>query len=428
MSRKKALWTVIGSALLSVALAACGKAPSHDDPTSPVFRPTASSPTSPEKPSTPREPEPSAPGPTGPTGATGPGGEKPPPEELADGSFARPFVVSLPTVVTGDTRTEGHVAAATYSCAPATDESGRELVYTFTTAQDGVLTATLDDVSGDLVDIDVHLLSAATPDACIARHNVSLSAAVVANKQYWLVADTWVKQGNALAGPFSMRVDFIPRVPPGEGDCPTDMQPVAGTCMDRYEAPNRLGEKPFVMFNFNEAEAWCSARQKRLCFDDEWTLACGGAANTAYPYGDVYTSTLCNTAQPTVSYSESLIAAWPANVSTPEVESLDALFAKARATKPIVADHLQSIYLGTASGDFPQCTNELGVLDTMGNVEEWTRRRDGGEVRNGVRFSGNLKGRFWSQVRKCQENLTPHADPFRYYEIGFRCCADRPSR
>jgi formylglycine-generating enzyme required for sulfatase activity len=84
------------------------------------------------------------------------------------------------------------------------------------------------------------------------------------------------------------------------------------------------------------------------------------------------------------------------------------------------ADHVESLYQGEGSGENEGCTNETGVSDLTGNVEEWTRRRDGGRPD----FHGNLKGRYWADTRTCQNSITGHGDTFRFYEIGFRCCRD----
>jgi hypothetical protein len=78
------------------------------------------------------------------------------------------------------------------------------------------------------------------------------------------------------------------------------------------------------------------------------------------------------------------------------------------------------LYQGAGGGDTTACVGAAGVYDLVGNVEEWTRRRDGGTVN----FHGNLKGRYWAEFRTCQSGVTTHADPFRFYEIGFRCCFD----
>jgi hypothetical protein len=205
--------------------------------------------------------------------------------------------------------------------------------------------------------------------------------------------------------------------------CPSDMVQLDAVCMDRYEAPNVAGELPLVMYTFLEAEAWCAARDKRLCFDDEWRGACAGRANTAYPYGAAHRPGICRDEARWRAYNQTLLNGWPAGASGPQHNSLDALLADVRtrgAAAQAAADHIEALYQGAGSGQYAGCTNETGVMDLTGNVEEWTRRRDGGMAN----FHGNLKGRYWAETRTCQSNITTHGDTFRFYEIGFRCCRD----
>ncbi len=211
--------------------------------------------------------------------------------------------------------------------------------------------------------------------------------------------------------------------PADAGACPADMALVGNTCMDFYEAPNLPGALPLVMYDFHEAEAWCGARGKRLCFDDEWLAACAGPGGNAYPYGNTRVPGLCNDEQTWIAYDQTLLNGWPSGVSAPDVTSLDELFTRARAVSPTAAaaaDHVAALYQGEGSGDNADCRGAAGVLDLVGNVEEWTRRRTSG----GPEYDGNLKGRYWAESRTCQSNITVHADPFRFYEIGFRCCRD----
>jgi formylglycine-generating enzyme required for sulfatase activity len=206
------------------------------------------------------------------------------------------------------------------------------------------------------------------------------------------------------------------------GDCPADMQPVAGACMDRFEAPNQAGAQALVMYTFVEAEAWCQARDKRLCFDDEWEEACSGAANADYVYGEPRVPGKCNDAQMWLPYSQAKLNGWPAGVADLDVETLDELLDRARAAGgTIAADHVWELYQGAGSGSYGECKNEHEVFDLTGSVEEWTRRRDGGTKD----FHGNLKGRYWADSRTCSNDLISHGDFFRFYEIGFRCCRDR---
>jgi formylglycine-generating enzyme required for sulfatase activity len=212
-----------------------------------------------------------------------------------------------------------------------------------------------------------------------------------------------------------------PDAPPGA--CPADMVLVDPACVDRYEAPNRAGELPFVMMHLVEAESWCAHRGKRLCFDDEWTAACEGPNGLPYPYGKKHEPGVCNDDKTWRTYNQTLLNGWPWKLDTDPIESLGALLDAARASSPqgkAAADHVQSLYQATSAGAKPGCVGAAGVLDLVGNVEEWTRRRDGGEPD----FHGNLKGRYWAEPRTCQQGVTTHGDLFRFYEIGFRCCRD----
>ncbi len=205
--------------------------------------------------------------------------------------------------------------------------------------------------------------------------------------------------------------------------CPSDTAHVDDFCIDRYEAPNVAGGLPFVMFTFVEAAQWCAARDKRLCFDDEWTRVCGGTAETSYPYGDTHQPGVCNDDETWITYNQSLLNGWPSSACSPGVGSYEELMDAARAvsgTAAAAADHVEDLYQAEPGGSNAWCTNADGAFDLCGNVEEWTRRRDGGEPD----FHGNLKGRYWAESRTCQSNLTSHGDYFRFYEIGFRCCVD----
>jgi hypothetical protein len=223
--------------------------------------------------------------------------------------------------------------------------------------------------------------------------------------------------------PADGRADSAPDHPPPK--CPPGMAPLKSVCIDHHEAPNLAGQPPLVMYTFDEAAVWCQARNKRLCFDDEWALACATAAGWKYPYGNAHKPGVCNDDKTWKVYSQSKLNGWPASASSASVATLAALFAAAKATggaAAVAADHVQSLYQGTAAGAKPGCTNSSGVFDTCGNVEEWTRRRDGG---GGAQFLGNLKGRYWAESRTCQSGVKTHGNGFRFYEIGFRCCKDQ---
>ncbi len=349
-----------------------------------------------------------------------------PPPAIQDGSFAHPFwVEAFPATFNGDTRVSGTESVSTYACAPTTREDGPELVYAFESSEAGILTAVLDDVSGDTFDVDVHILDAPDPGACLARGNISVARAIAASKTYYVVVDTWFNGTTALEAPFTLSLGFTALA--DDGSCPSDMvsvpSPSGKVCMDRFEAPNLVGEQPFVMFTFPEADTWCQARGKRLCYDDEWTFACGGLENRTYVWGNDLGASTCNNRKTYRPYDQDEVGKWPAGVNGPSIANRAAQFAAAAMVSPTAAEgaaHIESLYQAEGSGAYPSCVDEWGVYDLTGSVEEWTRRRDGGEPG----FHGSLKGRYWADTRTCQSNITSHADAFRFYEIGFRCCRD----
>jgi formylglycine-generating enzyme required for sulfatase activity len=186
--------------------------------------------------------------------------------------------------------------------------------------------------------------------------------------------------------------------------CPSSMARVRDFCVDRFEAPNRRGEKPLVMQSAKDAEAWCSAHRKRLCTEDEWMAACEGEQRWAYPYGPTHVDARCNDDAPWHSVDEAKLAKWPA----PE--------AKAHATE---------LYQATPSGAKRQCESEAGIYDLTGNVEEWVVRTR--EHANGWPYI--LIGCYWSGCYgggkpTCHSTNNAHGPGFRFYETGFRCCRD----
>jgi formylglycine-generating enzyme required for sulfatase activity len=208
------------------------------------------------------------------------------------------------------------------------------------------------------------------------------------------------------------------------GACPPNTVLVDGDfCIDRFEAPNTPGGLPLVMYTFVEAASWCALRAKRLCFDDEWTRACAGSDELSYPYGDDHDPGVCNDDETWLLYDQELLNGWPSSASAAGITSLDELWEAARAVSThaaAAADHVEWLYQAEPAGANAGCTAGDDAYDLCGNVEEWTRRRDGGSLD----FHGNLKGRYWAESRTCQSNITTHGDTFRFYEIGFRCCRD----
>lgn len=179
--------------------------------------------------------------------------------------------------------------------------------------------------------------------------------------------------------------------------CPSDMVLVGDFCMDLYEAPNIKGGLPLVMLSAVDSEDWCSKRGKRLCTEDEWQMACEGPQHWKYPYGDKWEKGRCNDDKRWIARDEDKLNTWPSDIAKREVERL---------------------WQGSPSGDHAGCVGPYGVYDLVGNIEEWTRRKDGGG-----NFRHALRGRFWAgDGWNCQMSVRSHADQMLYYETGTRCC------
>lgn len=169
-------------------------------------------------------------------------------------------------------------------------------------------------------------------------------------------------------------------------------------CIDRFEYPNKAGEKPVVMKTWYDARDACSAQGKRLCGDSEWTLACEGQERLPYPYGHVRNAEACNIDKPHPDVDEKALA------------------------NPLTRDaEVARLWQGEASGAREACVSPFGAYDMTGNVDEWVVNE------SGMPFKSGLKGGYWGPVRdRCRPMTTAHFEQFSFYQIGFRCCSDTP--
>lgn len=167
-------------------------------------------------------------------------------------------------------------------------------------------------------------------------------------------------------------------------------------CIDKYEYPNKVGEKPVVMKTWYEAADACKAQGKRLCGDSEWTLACEGQERLPYPYGYERNSQACNIDKPHPDVNEVAMA------------------------NPLTRDaEVARLWQGENSGSRESCVSPFGAMDMTGNVDEWVINE------SGMPYKSGLKGGYWGPVRdRCRPMTTAHYEQFVFYQIGFRCCAD----
>jgi formylglycine-generating enzyme required for sulfatase activity len=184
------------------------------------------------------------------------------------------------------------------------------------------------------------------------------------------------------------------------------MVDIGVACMDRYEAPNRAGEKPLLMQSALDGVAWCEARGKRLCREDEWMRACNGPAGHNYPYGARYRRAACNDDKEYRAPNWETLATWPAPAAAAEAARLE-------QAEP--------------AGSRPGCQSADGVFDLTGNAAEWVVRTHHYDIHR----AHILKGCYWARcyrpphVPSCAYVNSAHASDARSYEMGFRCCRDR---
>lgn len=138
-------------------------------------------------------------GSTAPTGGTGPTAPDPgtvpgtvpgtSPQTGDDCPSGVICVDALPFVHQGSTA-GGDRALDGYSCSPSTDESGPEVAYRVTLAEDGLLVAGLAGLPAG-VDVDVHLLEQLDAGDCVDRGHWDAAALLPAGT-WWVVVDSWV--------------------------------------------------------------------------------------------------------------------------------------------------------------------------------------------------------------------------------------------
>ncbi|MBK8258721.1 MAG: SUMF1/EgtB/PvdO family nonheme iron enzyme [Polyangiaceae bacterium] len=187
----------------------------------------------------------------------------------------------------------------------------------------------------------------------------------------------WIPPGSLVAG---TPVGKSPRVP--DEEMAGEQLIMQGFYIDVYLFPNEQGALPKTFVTHAEAADACAQQNKRLCTELELERACKGPQNTAYEYGDVYKSNVCN-------------------------------MGVVRAPGP--------------NGMNPMCASGFGVHDLHGSAWTWTAsawKRDPAKsglvgLRGGNGPIGELFGRCANG-----RGLRPEVSAA---DIGFRCCAGEPN-
>ena len=154
--------------------------------------------------------------------------------------------------------------------------------------------------------------------------------------------------------------------------------------IDRYEYPNRLGSLPRVSVSWATAGSLCRERGKRLCTEAEWERAARGSQDYLYGYGPDFEPRRCNT----------------------PFRGQDGTWRRSGTS---------------ASGTYPRCASDYGVVDMIGNVWEWT---DGWyDESEGWRI---VRGGSWFNSVNLARTDTRYGrhltEGYALDLIGFRCC------
>jgi formylglycine-generating enzyme len=174
-------------------------------------------------------------------------------------------------------------------------------------------------------------------------------------------------------------------------------------CIDEYEYPNQKGAIPMVMVSWYEAKRLCEGQGKRLCGDDEWTLACEGPERLPYTYGWQRDRTACN-----------IDHRW--------IKPNDDILGNRHAAQATVQAEIDRLSQRVPSGSMPRCKSAYGVKDMGGNVDEWAVN----VTLHGKPYQSIFKGGHWvgGARNRCRPVTARHDETTAYYAEGFRCCAD----
>ncbi|HEX2881927.1 MAG TPA: SUMF1/EgtB/PvdO family nonheme iron enzyme [Polyangiaceae bacterium] len=187
--------------------------------------------------------------------------------------------------------------------------------------------------------------------------------------------------------------------------CLTAQKQLLRVCIDRYEWPNQLGQKPLVLVGFDEAQQLCESAGKRLCDEQEWSFACEGEHLLPYSYGYERDPTRCVIDRLANKPSER----WARYDECMDNDRCREAFSEIDQREP--------------TGTFRGCVSPVGAHDMTGNVSEWVRVL-------GPKPGHATKGGYWGPGPDQCRATTPAKKPLDAKgqaqelspELGFRCC------
>ena len=159
--------------------------------------------------------------------------------------------------------------------------------------------------------------------------------------------------------------------------------------IDKYEYPNVEGVVPTSRLSLSEAQTLCAEQGKRLCTSAEWRHACFGSNEWRYAYGSEPVNGTCHQSPAQNTSHTSMMS----------------------STQFVPA------------GSFPDCKTSEGVVDMIGNLEEWVLddwKGLGGALEGGASYThevyADCTGRY---SRMPDYRLSPEQ---KIVSAGARCC------
>lgn len=224
--------------------------------------------------------------------------------------------------------------------------------------------------------------------------------------------------------------------------CPAEMAQVVRLqgpyCIDRWEAslarvgphgelrawpPNRTvdgvedhmvaisarGRIPQGYISGLQASRACQHAGKRLCEIDEWVRACRGPELTIYPYGNRRQPGICNDRYKILD-SHPVVRLFQRYAKAGDHQA--SMWSRKWMNDPRLFEFDHTV---AATGAFPQCTNQYGVYDMVGNLHEWVADPEG-------TFFGGFFMDTFQNGEGCEYRTVFHPFDYRDYSTGFRCC------
>jgi tRNA A-37 threonylcarbamoyl transferase component Bud32 len=154
------------------------------------------------------------------------------------------------------------------------------------------------------------------------------------------------------------------------------MVQVGAVFIDKYEYPNKKGERPLSKVDWEDAVTLCQRAGKHLCSEEEWQTACSGGGARKFPYGENFQKGLC----------------WSKGKRGVELPS----------------------------GRLERCVTAEGVADLSGNLAEWTASDWSAGQPQKVTRGGSFAQSDEKLSCAARDYLLPGQGGAAH--VGFRCC------